>query len=815
MDERTLRVLEFFKIRDRLAGLTVTAVGMELASALQPSSDAETVRRSLRETAEATALLADGEVPLRGTVDIRELLHRARVGSVLDPQEFLSLRDTLVTIRQCKGFVYARRDRASLLAEATRGMGTFDELEQTIRRTIADDGSIPDGASGELARIRRDQRTVQGRIREKLDDLLRGPYARMMQEQLVTTRGDRYVVPVKQEHKNQFPGVLHDQSASGATVFMEPLATLQLGNQLRELEIAEREEISRLLRDLAGRVAAVADEIGWAYDALGHIDFAVAKARLADVMQATLPRLRTDGALKLLRARHPLLTGEASPEPGRGVVPIDAWLGEEFTTLVITGPNTGGKTVTLKTIGLLTLMALAGLYVPADEGSEIAVFPQVFADIGDEQSIEQSLSTFSSHMGAIVGILARLATSASPSPLGGEGGARPEPEQSEWFGVRGTGALVLLDEIGAGTDPTEGVALARAIIEHLHARGIRTVVTTHYNELKALAYTHAGIQNASVEFDPETLRPTFRLLIGVPGRSNALTIASRLGLEDPIVEQARSYVGPERVAIDRILSDIEADRRAYEYELSEAARLRQEAEGLRARTEQELADLRADRKKILSRLREEAEALLIRTRHEAESIIAALKASSGKEAVQEARAKLRELTRELEERVQPEASEPGEVLTDVRPGQDVYVVPLRRPGTVLTPPDARGEIEVAAGAMRVRLQMSALRALTSTPTTAGRTPRRPAEVKVPPPVPISITIRGQTVDEAIPKLDEYLDDAFMGGLERVTIVHGKGTGALRKAVHEFLKTHPHVKRFRLGERGKGDAGATIVELDVL
>lgn len=673
-------------------------------------------------------------------------------------------------------------------------MGTFEDLEQAIRRTIADDGAIPDGASGELARIRRDQRTVQSRIREQLDDLLRGPYARMLQDAIITTRGDRYVLPVKQEFKHQFPGVLHDQSGSGATVFMEPLVTLQLGNQLRELEIAEREEISRVLRNLTARVAAAGEAMGWAYEALGHIDFAVAKAHLADRMQGTMPRLRTDGGLKLLSARHPVLTGE--------VVPIDVWLGEEFTTLVITGPNTGGKTVTLKTIGLLTLMAQAGLFIPADEGSEVAVFSQVFADIGDEQSIEQSLSTFSSHMGAIVGILTQLRDSPSPSPLGGEGG------------VRGTGALVLLDEIGAGTDPTEGVALARAMIEHLHARGIRTVVTTHYNELKALAYTHAGIQNASVEFDPQTLRPTFRLLIGVPGRSNALIIASRLGLEDPIVERARSYVGPERVAIDRILSDIEADRRAYEHERAEAARLRQEAEALRASTERELADLRADRKKILSRLREEGEALLIRTRQEAESIIAALKAASGKATVQEARAKLQELARGLEQRVEPEPFEPGDALTEVQPGQDVYVVPLKRAGTVLTPPDARGEIEVATGTMRVRLQISALRTLAQAPASSPERPPRAAEVRLPSPVPLSITLRGQTVDEAIPQLDKYLDEAFMAGLERVTIVHGKGTGALRKAVHEFLRTHPHVRSFRLGGRGEGEAGATIVELNI-
>lgn len=809
MDDRTLRVLEFSKIRSRLAALTVTAVGRELATALTPSPDPEAVRKAQQGTNEAVALLSDGEVPLRGTADIRDGLRRAQIGSTLDAQDFLALRDTLTTIRQCKGFTHARRDRAPLLADVIHAMGKFDALEEAIRRTVAEDGTILDSASPDLARVRREQHAAHARIREKLDDLLRGPYARMLQDPLITTRGDRYVVPVKQELKGQFPGVLHDQSSSGATAFMEPLAVVPLGNQLRELEIAEREEITRLLRDLTARVGAIAEEIGSAYEALGRVDFAVAKALLAAAMQAAAPRIRTDGVLRLMRARHPILTGE--------VVPIDVWLGDEFTTLVITGPNTGGKTVTLKTIGLLTVMAQAGLHIPAAEGSEIAVFPKIFADIGDEQSIEQSLSTFSSHMGAIIGILTQLGESVSPSP---------------------PGSLALLDEIGAGTDPTEGVALARAIIEYLHRRGVRTVVTTHYNELKTLAYARPGIQNASVEFDVETLRPTYRLLIGIPGRSQALTIATRLGLSSEIVEQAREFLGPDRVTIDRILADIEADRKAYEWELAEASRLRQEAEELRARTEHELASLRAERKKVLARLREEAEALLARIRREAESIIAALKASRDTRLVQQARERLQQLAGEVAAQAEPEPMAAGEPLTEVQPGQQVFIAPLNRPGTVLTPADSRGEVEVEAGAIRIKLQLSALRALAASPAstqqspTAAPLPRpshplphgdiaplppRPSEVRapgVPEAVPLSISLRGQTVDEAIPKLDKYLDDAFMAGLPHITIVHGKGTGALRKAVHEFLKTHPHVKSFRLGERGEGETGATIVELDI-
>src|SRR5438445_1468801 len=374
MNDRTLRVLEFSKIRDRLASLTVTAPGRERAARLQPATDVETARRSLQETADGAALLDDGEVPLRGSSDIREGLRQAQIGAALQPADLLTLRETLAVIRQCKGFVLARRDRVPFLAGVARGMGTFEALEDAIRRTVADDGSVPDTASPDLARIRREQRTAHTRIREKLEDLIRGPDVRMMQDPLVTTRGDRYVVPVRQEFKGQFPGVLHDQSSSGATVFMEPLAIVPLGNAIRELAIAEREEIIRLLRELVAQVAAETGQISLAYEALGKVDFAVAKALLAQSMRAALPRVRTDGVLRLRRTRHPLL-GQSGSEPGGGVVPIDVWLGEEFTTLVITGPNTRGKTVTLKTIGLLTLMAQAGLHLPADEGSEINVFP--------------------------------------------------------------------------------------------------------------------------------------------------------------------------------------------------------------------------------------------------------------------------------------------------------------------------------------------------------------------------------------------------------------------------------------------------------
>ena len=794
MDERTLRVLEFSKVTERLASYAVTARGREMAETLEPSADPDDVARRLALTTEARDLGADGEVPLRGTSDLREMLGRARIGSVLQPVDLLALRDTLVAIRQVKHFIMARGDRVPLLGEEAVSMSTFEGLEEALRRTIADDGAILDGASADLARLRRAQQSAHARIRQTLEDLLRSPAARMLQDPLIATRGGRYVVPVRQEFKGQFPGVLHDQSSSGATVFMEPLAIVPLGNELRELELAERDEIQRILRELTVQVSALADQIGLAHDALGRVDLAVAKAHLAEAMRAAAPRIRSDGVLRLRRARHPLLTGE--------VVPVDVWLGDEFTTLVITGPNTGGKTVTLKSIGLLTLMAQSGLHVPADEGVEINVFAQVFADIGDEQSIEQSLSTFSSHMRAIVEILEQVGHSTdAPAPGGGT-----------------KAVLVLLDEIGAGTDPTEGVALARALIETLHRAGVRTVVTTHFNELKALAYTHPGIQNASVEFDVDTLQPTYRLRIGVPGRSNALDIAGRLGLDAAIVGRARELLGPEVAAVDRILSDIEADRRAYEFELGEATRHRQEAADLRTQAEQELHRLRAERKDVLARLRAEADALLQHARREVDAILASLKASEGPSGVREARSRLRQLVDELADKAPSEAP-PGEPLVHVTPGQAVFIVPLNRVGTVLASDDTHGDIEVEAGTIRIKVHITSLLAAPSAVAVARpeAPPLRPGAergkaAEAPPAVPITLSLRGLTVDEALPMLDKYLDDAALAGLQRVTVVHGKGTGALRKAVHEFLRRHPHVREFRLGGRGEGESGVTIVEL---
>ncbi|MDR7465332.1 MAG: endonuclease MutS2, partial [Armatimonadota bacterium] len=530
MDPRSLRVLEYPQVLELLAAETITPMGREQAAALLPATDLETCRARLRETTEAAALRASGEVSLRGARDLRPSLRRAVAGGTLDPQDLLDVAQTLEVARRLKAFLEAHRAQAPHLAELGRGITPQPLLEERITAVLDEAGEVRDGASPHLRRIRAEQRALERRLREQLEGILRDPaYARMVQEPLVTIRSDRFVIPIRQEAKGQFPGIVHDQSTSGATVFMEPLAIVPLGNRLRELVAEARAEIGRLLAELSQAVAAQAESIGTTLEALGAVDLALAKAALSERFACVEPRLEAVPLVDLRQARHPLLLRHLGPER---VVPIDVELGRRFKTLIISGPNTGGKTVTLKTIGLLTLMAQAGLHIPAAETSILGVFSQVFADIGDEQSIEQSLSTFSSHLRAIVDILAAL---------------RPP-------------ALVLLDEVAAGTDPTEGAALARAIIETLLEGGATTAATTHNNDLKALAYSLPGVENASVEFDPETLRPTFRVLVGQPGQSNALIIARRLGLAPQVVDRARSFLSADRLRADDLLREAAGDR---------------------------------------------------------------------------------------------------------------------------------------------------------------------------------------------------------------------------------------------------------------
>lgn len=786
MTPRTLRVLEFSAILERLASRCASSLGREAAVDLRPSAVLEDAARGQRETAEARALAESaGGLPVQGMRDIRDPVHRAAIGGVLAVKDLLAVRDTVAVARTIKGFVAARRKEVPALAERVEMLIVFPDLEEAIGEAIGPDGEILDGASPDLARIRRDRRTAEGRLRDRLDELLRAPaLTRMLREPLITIRGERYTVPVRSEFRNQFPGVAHDQSSSGVTVFMEPLAVVPLGNRVRELASAERDEVARILGALSAAVGASADDLVATLEVLAAVDLLAAKARLSIEIGGAAPRLNASGVVDLRRARHPLLPGDA--------VPIDVRLGGEFRTLIVTGPNTGGKTVTLKTIGLLTLMAQAGLHIPAAAESEVAVFPQIYADIGDEQSIEQSLSTFSSHLGAIVEILHALA--ADPP-----GAAR---------------ALVLLDEVGAGTDPTEGVALARALIEALHDLGVCLVVTTHYNELKALPYSHPGMENASVEFDEATLRPTFRLLTGTPGRSNAFAIAERLGLAPGIVAQARRAVSRRDADLTSVFQSVEAERAALLREREALARDRAALERLRAEVEEAARRLEAERRQFFERAQAEVTALVRRGRQELEALLADLRTRPSQDAVQRARLHLRELTKAADTYAeQGHPSPAGPPPEDLRPGETVFVVSLNQRGTVEAGPDSRGEVELQIGTVKLRAPITDLRRL---PAAEARTPLPPSSdgpgLEKALAVSATLDLRGFRVEDAVQELDKYLDDATLAGLTQATVIHGKGTGALRAAVREHLSRHPEVVAFRLGGESEGGSGATIVEL---
>jgi len=812
MTPRTLRVLGFPAICERLAEVCASTLGRERALALQPTPWLGEVERRQHETSEARFLAETaGGLPVRGIHDIREAVHRAVIGGTLAIRELLDVRDTLAAARTLKGFIATHRVDVPSLAEMGEGIGVFTALETAIGSAISDDGAVVDDASQALSRIRRERRIEEARLRDRIEQVIRTPAVqRMLREPLITIRDDRFVVPVRAEFREQFPGVVHDQSASGLTVFMEPLVIVPLGNRLRELAVAEQQEIARILAALSAHVGAAAEEIGGTLDALADLDVAAAKASLSLQMEGVSPRLNAVGRVALLAARHPLLVGT--------VVPVDIRLGGEFRTLVITGPNTGGKTVTLRTLGLLTLMAQAGLHIPAAAGSEAAVFPQVYADIGDEQSIEQNLSTFSSHLTAIVEILQGLAQ----DPPGGRA-------SSEHLA-----ALVLLDEVGAGTDPTEGAVLARALIETLHAIGACTAVTTHYNELKSLAFTHPGVENASVEFDEETLRPTFRLLIGTPGRSNALVIAARLGLDHAIVERARGYLSRHAADFTQIMQKVEGERALLAREREALAQAREDLARAQGRAAEEAERLAAERRRVLERAHAELGTLLRQGRQDLAALLAALRTRPSAEAATKVRAHLRELSERSEAyaaevRTTPQGAPPE----DLRAGEDVLVVSLGQRGVAQTGPDSRGEVEVQMGVLKVRVPLSDLRREASedrepdTPGGAGsggNTTRReapPSTVRSGNPVsdlgkvitvPATVDLRGMTADDALVELDKYLDEATLAGLPRVTVVHGKGTGALRRAVQEHLAHHPEVAAFRIGGEGEGGSGATIVDL---
>lgn len=781
MDDKTLLRLEFDKIRRRLAAATGSPLGRELAEALCPSTDETVIGRLQEETAEACRLLRlEPSFALSGWHDLREALHRATQGGVLDGVSLYQIGETLATAARVKRFFAGRSTQYPLLHRVADGIASLEELEKRILGAVLPGGEVQDNASPELADIRARLTRARAEIKEVLDRFVRSPSNRKyLQDILVTIREGRYVVPVKQECRKHVPGIVHDQSASGSTLFIEPLPVVEKNNLVRRLEAAEKREVEKILTDLTRGVAAAAEEIAATLEALGRLDFMLAKGQIALNMNAVPPRLTGRAWFDFRGARHPLIRGR--------VVPINIRLGKDFRTLVITGPNTGGKTVTLKTAGLLVLMAQAGLHVPAEECS-LGVFRRVFADIGDEQSIEDSLSTFSSHIRNIIYIL----------------------EQAD------EESLVLLDELGAGTDPTEGAALGRAILEALHTRGARTMATTHYAELKEFAALYPGTANASVAFDVHSLEPTYRLVIGRPGRSFAFEIAERLGLPPDVVARARGYLKPEQVRIEALLRELESAQEEAARAREEAEVLRTEAHALKRKYEEQWRELQARKARILEKAAEEAAGELRRVRREAEEIIRSLRAQAAAEsarareqAIQAARERLYAL--ETRRMATADGEVRQEVPRDLRPGETVYLPRYGQYGSIVQP--ARGgEVLVQVGALKVTIPLTDVRRAPEAPAT-GKTAAAALALQKAAEIKNELDLRGRRVEEAVLEIDKYLDDAVVAGLTQVYFIHGKGTGALRNAVHEMLRADPRVRAFRLGDYNEGGTGVTVVTLN--
>ena len=784
MLERTLRILEYHKIIDKVEALATSSIGKALVRELTPVTDPVQIREGQKVTTEAVKVLVQADrPPLGGIFDIKALVKKASINGILAPTELLEVAATLRASRLMREFLLEKSGDLDLLPEWGGRLGSFPVIEKEFERCLGPSGEVLDGASAKLHSLRSQMKVFQSRIRDKLDSIIRSSdNSKYLQELIITVRNDRYVIPVKQEYRGLFPGIVHDQSASGATLFIEPMTVVEMNNQLRIVEAQEIEEINHILSVLSNRVKEISDTLLTSLHILARLDLAFAKGQYSLALDGIEPELNFSAELDLHNARHPLLTGK--------VVPISATLGKKFDTLVITGPNTGGKTVTLKTIGLLTLMAQSGLHIPATAGSEVAVFEAIFCDIGDEQSIEQSLSTFSSHLTQIVKI---TEVAANPN------------------------CLVLLDELGAGTDPTEGAALAMSILTHLHQLNVRTVATTHYSELKAFAYQTPGIENASVEFDIQTLKPTYHLLIGVPGSSQAFEIALKLGLSEPIIEHARSYISVATVKVEEMLRQIEIDRIKAREDRQITIEARSKGEKFKSQYESELATLKQEKADLMRQAKLEAREVLLEARRESENLLRKLREGRHEELpgiVNEARQKIADKIQRLEER--PVAPDHELIIDpdDFKIGKKVRAISLGQVGTILEL--GNDSVQVQLGIIKVNLPFRDLEPVSEEKVQIKHThtPRRSGETGLETAKNISaeISLRGMTVDEALYELEKYLDQAILAGLNRFRVIHGKGTGTLRLAVQQYLKENPLVKTVYIAEQNEGGMGASVVEL---
>ncbi|HWQ50504.1 MAG TPA: endonuclease MutS2 [Terriglobales bacterium] len=788
---KSMRTLEFDRVLELLQEKCGSDGSRERAAALTPSPHLDEVQERQQRTAQAYTLVGrKGSPPAGGVKDIRESVAHAVKGATLTMLELLRVAAVLKATRQCIDYIEEDTEDAPGMRELFSLLTAQKTLEERIVTSILNEEEVADLASPELARIRRQISSASQRIRDTLQKMIRSPsYQKYLQDPIITIRASRFVIPVKAEFRSEVPGLVHDTSGSGATCFVEPMPVVEANNELKILYAKEEEEIARILAELSAAVGARADDILNDYDLLVEIDFTFAKGRLARAQEAVMPILNGTGEIELRKARHPLI-------PRESVVPIDLKLGAGVDTLVITGPNTGGKTVTLKTLGLLSLMAAAGLHVPAEEGTRVAVFTHVLCDIGDEQSIEQSLSTFSGHITTIVSILA----------------------------TDNKNSLVLLDELGAGTDPVEGAALAMAILERLRSQGARIAATTHYPELKLFALNTKGVQNASCEFDVETLRPTYKLITGTPGKSNAYAISARLGIGEDVIERAKELTSGEALRFEDVMEQFEARRQQMERQLDEARRLNYEAQTNKTRLEKERAEFERTKEREIEKATTEARRMVAmartmytRTMDELAELKKQKDAPEFAARLAEARASLRREINRAADEADPviEREEPqGQPPQDLRVGDTVRIRSLDKTAEVLTAPDAGGFVQVRAGIIKTKVKLSDLELVDEQKKMTEKfvARRRKGGDKQVSTLPIELDLRGQNGEDGCLALDKYLDEASLAGLESVTVIHGKGTGALRSAIWQHLKGHPHVAAFRQGVYGEGDAGVTVVEL---
>lgn len=791
MDQKSLKVLEYNKIIDLLATKASSSLGLKYIEELTPSSEYEEVKDMLEETSEAQAILIKrGHVNLGGIQDVSDSVKRAEIGAVLDPGSLLKISGSLRAARNLKRSLDSGEEedfnypRIQALSNA---LYVYRDIEDEIDNAIISEVEISDNASPTLRSIRRGILQKNQSIRSKLNSIISSTtYQKYLQDAIISVRGDRFVVPVKAEYRSQVAGIIHDQSSSGATLFIEPMSIVEMNNELRKLKLDEQEEIEKILAELTRMVGEVAGDILSNQIILGKLDFAFAKGKLSIAMKAIEPVLNNDKHINIKNGRHPLLDSNK-------VVPNNIYLGEDFDTLVITGPNTGGKTVTIKTIGLFALMTQSGLHIPADYGSSMCVYDNVFADIGDEQSIEQSLSTFSSHMTKIVGILNEVTSDS----------------------------LVIFDELGAGTDPVEGAALAIAILEDVNMAGAKCIATTHYSELKNYALTKPRVENAAVEFDVNTLSPTYKLLIGVPGKSNAFEISRKLGLKNYIIDRAKEFINTDNIELEDVLQNVEKNRIKAEQERAEAEQLKKEIEEIKAEYDRKLEKLTISREKMMEKARSEAFSITRQAKEEADSILKELRSMEMEMASKEKNRKIEALRKELADsmgNLQPSVKSmivpkvSNKEIKDLKPGDEVKVITLNQDGSVVSVDKKKKEAVVQIGIMKMTLPFKALQiAPKDKKSTVTKSTRKIISSKSGS-VKSEVDLRGMNLEEAIMEVDKYLDDACVAGLETVTIIHGVGTGVLKKGLQDVLKKNRHVKSQRPGQYGEGGMGVTIVEI---